>query len=105
MSTIHVTPAQLRQIADDLEREGANFTRTLETTEGDLVDLVIPDTYPLHYVSADGPGPDATWSVYVEQYLGEDSEPVEGSSRMVSTHATEAEAYAEAQRLQYLITD
>lgn len=57
--------------------------------------------YVLHYVSADGPGPDATWSVYREQYVSIDAvEPIEGSSVRVSSHADEDAADAEAQRLQ-----
>lgn len=58
-------------------------------------------TYILHYTSADGPGDDATWSVYKEQYVNADAdEPIDGAGEHVSTHPTEAEARAEAQRLQ-----
>ena len=58
-------------------------------------------TYRLHYTSADEPGPGATWSVYVEEYVDPaDHEPIDGSQRWVSRHDTEAEAYAEAVRLQ-----
>lgn len=55
----------------------------------------------LHYTSADRPGPDAPWSVYVEDYASaSDDEPIEGTTRKVSTHTTEAEAIVEASRLQ-----
>jgi hypothetical protein len=58
-------------------------------------------TYTLHYWSADGPGPDATWSVYREQYANfEDDEPIDGTQEHVSQHATEEEAQLEAIRLQ-----
>lgn len=58
-------------------------------------------TYVLHYTSADGPGPDASWSVYSEQYPTPDAaEPITGSTRWESGHLTEAEADAEARRLQ-----
>lgn len=41
--------------------------------------------YTLYYTSADGPGPDATWSVYSEQYEAIDSpEPIEGSTQLVA---------------------
>lgn len=57
--------------------------------------------YALHYVSADSPGRDATWSVYREEYTTiESDEPIESATVRVSTHATEAEADAEATRLQ-----
>ncbi len=57
--------------------------------------------YDLYYTSADGAGPNASWSVYVESYLSEDhDEPIEGTTHWVSSHATEAEADAEARRLQ-----
>lgn len=55
--------------------------------------------YLLHYTSQDVGA--ATWSVYVEQYeRREDSEPIDGSQRLVSTHPGEVEAHAEACRLQ-----
>lgn len=58
------------------------------------------DTYTLHYVSADGPGPDATWSVYREQYASPTaSQPFDGTQEWVSQHASEAEANREASRL------
>jgi len=58
-------------------------------------------TYRLHYVSADSPGLDAPWSVYVEEYADRDDyEPIDGSQRHVSTHPNMAEAEAEAKRLQ-----
>lgn len=59
-------------------------------------------TYELHYVSADGPGPHTTWSVYVEDYVSPEAEtPIDGTQRFVSRHATEAEAEAEAKRRQH----
>lgn len=59
------------------------------------------ENYVLHYTSADGPGPNATWSVYSEEYGHPDAdEPIDGTQRHVSTHATEGEADAEARRLQ-----
>lgn len=36
---ILVTPDMLREIAEDLEREGDNFCRTLQTTTGEFIDL------------------------------------------------------------------
>jgi hypothetical protein len=58
-------------------------------------------THALHYISADGPGDTATWSVYREQYVTpDDDEPIDGSQEYVSTHPTEREADAEARRLQ-----
>lgn len=58
-------------------------------------------TYLLHYTSADRPGDDSPWSVYSELYVHpEDNDPIEGTARLVSTHPTEAEADAEARRLQ-----
>jgi hypothetical protein len=59
--------------------------------------------YTLHYVSADGPGPDATWSVYREQYESPHAdEPIDGTGEHVSTHPSEDEARTEADRLQAL---
>lgn len=63
---------------------------------------VLPEDgpYALHYVSQDCPS-GATWSVYREQYVSRDhDEPIDGSQEHVSTHATEADADAEANRLQ-----
>jgi len=58
-------------------------------------------TYTLYYISADGPEPDSTWSVWREQYESIEHEtPIEGTAEHVSQHATEAEADAEAVRLQ-----
>lgn len=58
-------------------------------------------TYHLHYTSQDVDA--TTWSVYVEQYVNaEDAEPIDGSQRLVSTHANEAEADAQANLLQTL---
>jgi hypothetical protein len=55
----------------------------------------------VHYISADGPEPDATWSVYREEYaVGSPDEPIPGTTRRISTHPTEATANAEASRLQ-----
>lgn len=57
--------------------------------------------YPLHYISADGPEPDATWSVYREVYADvHDTEPVEALTLHIGSYATEARAQAEAERLQ-----
>lgn len=39
---ITVTPEALREIADDLEREGPNYCRTLRTDGGEDIDLVAP---------------------------------------------------------------
>lgn len=64
------------------------------------------DAYVLHYVSADVDldRPNLlSWSVYRERYAAlddSDQEPIAGSTVRVSTHLTEAEAYAEADRLQ-----
>ena len=61
------------------------------------------ETYPLHYTSAERPGDDSPWTVYVEHYAHPgDAEPIDGSTERVSTHPTEAEANAEANRLQAL---
>lgn len=58
-------------------------------------------TYALHYASADGPGPDATWTVYREQYRSmESDEPISGLTVRLSTHTTEEDAETEARRLQ-----
>ena len=57
----------------------------------------------VYYTSADNPGTDSSWSVYVEQYATDTSpEPVDGSTRRVSTHSTEVAADAEADRLSTL---
>lgn len=62
-------------------------------------------TYQLHYISADGPGPDATWSVYRETYASvNDEEPLEWLTTKVSTHPSESEADAEANRLQAVLS-
>jgi len=39
---VFATPAQLREIADDMEREGDGHFRTLETSDGYLVDIYWP---------------------------------------------------------------
>lgn len=58
-------------------------------------------THRVFYWSADGPGTDATWSVYSEHYVTPDAaEPIDGSTTLVSSHPSEAEAEAEARRLQ-----
>lgn len=63
-------------------------------------------TYVLHYVSADLDldRPNLlSWSVYREEYpslADSDGDPIVGSTVRVSSHATEAEADAEANRLQ-----
>lgn len=41
--TIFATPAQLREIADDLEREGDGHFRTLMSPDGFLVDIYWPE--------------------------------------------------------------
>lgn len=42
--------------------------------------------YTLHYTSADGPGPDATWSVYAEDYTSIlANEPIDGSTRLIES--------------------
>jgi hypothetical protein len=57
--------------------------------------------YPLHYISADGPEPDATWSVYREVYADiADAEPVDALTLHIGRYATESQAEAEAVRLQ-----
>ncbi len=56
--------------------------------------------HTLYYVSQDYPVT-GSWSVYREQYVHPDAEePIDGTQTWVSTHATEAEAYAEQDRLQ-----
>jgi len=58
-------------------------------------------TYRLYYTSADGPGAEAAWSVYREEYAHINAvEPIEDSTEKVSTHHSEVEAYDEAVRLQ-----
>lgn len=59
------------------------------------------DEYVLHYTSADGPGPEATWSVYREVYanFGDDA-PIDGATEWVSKWPSEALADREASRLQ-----
>lgn len=39
---LHLTPTQLREIADDLEREGRGYCRTVETADGTLIDILLP---------------------------------------------------------------
>ena len=49
--------------------------------------------YFLHYISADSPAEDSTWSVYREAYDSIDAEePIDGTAVHVGTYATEAEA-------------
>lgn len=61
----------------------------------------VTEPYVLHYISADGPGESATWSVYREFYPSDgDESPIEGTQVHVSRHATEYVAAAEALRLQ-----
>lgn len=56
--------------------------------------------YLLHYTSQDAPGSES-WSVYVEGYHDAQTDvPIDGSQRWVSSHPSEAEADAEARRLQ-----
>lgn len=58
-------------------------------------------TYVVHYTSADRPEPNTTWSVYREEYADiTDEEPIDGTQVWISAHLTEAEADAEASRLQ-----
>jgi hypothetical protein len=60
-------------------------------------------THYLHYASGDVPDVNGAWSVYVEQYETTDGEePIEGTQRWVSRHINEAEAHAEAERLQVI---
>lgn len=67
--------------------------------------MYLTTTYPLYYTSAERPGDDSPWTVYVEQYRDkDDAEPIDGSTERVSTHPTEAEADAEARRLQAAVT-
>jgi hypothetical protein len=57
--------------------------------------------HEVFYISADGPSPTSTWSVYREEYLSPDhDEPIEGSTRRMSTWLTEDMAQAAATRLQ-----
>jgi hypothetical protein len=63
------------------------------------------DNYEVFYISADGPSPTSTWSVYREEYLSPDhDEPIEGSTRRMSTWLTEEMAQAAATRLQMEVT-
>ena len=68
-------------------------------------------TYVLHYVSADLDldRPNLlSWSVYREEYpslADSDGDPIAGSTIRVSSHATEAAADAEANRLQATAND
>lgn len=39
---IYLTPDQLREIADDLEREGLNYCRTIVAEDGTLIDILLP---------------------------------------------------------------
>lgn len=59
-------------------------------------------TYTLHYASQDGPGADATWSVYSEQYESIDSpEPIDGSQVLVASGLPDEDAaHREARRRQ-----
>ena len=71
-----------------------------EAVAGHLPTDVPSEPYVLHYTSQDYPVGE-TWSVYREQYVSRDhDEPIDGSQEHISTHATEAEADAEARRLQ-----
>lgn len=38
-----ITPESLREIADDLEREGTNFCRTVTADDGTLIDIAPPE--------------------------------------------------------------
>lgn len=58
-------------------------------------------TYTVYYTSADAAGDNAPWSVYVEEYASVDAaEPIDGTTRKVSTHPSEASADVLANRLQ-----
>jgi hypothetical protein len=60
--------------------------------------------YILFYISADGPGLDATWSVYRERYETIASpEPIEGSQEFVTRCPDEKSANAEARRRQRML--
>lgn len=62
-------------------------------------------TYTLHYVSADGPGLDATWSVYREEYVSVHHDaPIDGTQEFVSQHPSEEAARVESRRLQALVS-
>jgi hypothetical protein len=41
--SVRISPDDLRQIADDIEREGADYCRTVEAEDGSLVDIVTAD--------------------------------------------------------------
>lgn len=43
MARITITPESLREIADDLEREGRNFVRTVVDDDGNEIDFVLPE--------------------------------------------------------------
>lgn len=58
-------------------------------------------TYRLYYVSADGPEPDASWSVYYELYASaSDDEPIDGTQLFVDRLDSEGEAREYADILQ-----
>lgn len=86
-TVLHGTVSELRDLAQ-------RILAALSPTE------VGTASYILHYVSQDYPVT-GTWSVYREAWDFPDApEPIDGTQTWVSTHATEAEAYAEADRLQ-----
>jgi hypothetical protein len=67
----------------------------------EMLDAYPGDNHEVFYVSADGPSPTSTWSVYREEYLTPDAaEPIEGKTRLMSTWLTEELAQAAAVRLQ-----
>lgn len=39
---LHLTPTQLREIADDLEREGRGYCRTVEASDGTPINILLP---------------------------------------------------------------
>lgn len=41
--TVFASPEQLREIADDMEREGVNHFRSLMSEDGFLVDIYHPE--------------------------------------------------------------
>lgn len=64
------------------------------------------NNYTLFYVSADGPGEGATWSVYREEYHNPyDDEPIDGSAVQVATVQNETVAHDIANYLQLVAGD
>jgi hypothetical protein len=89
-------PADVDELSDALAERFPNERDEV----GDEV-LGEVEGHTSYYTSADGPGPDATWSVYREKYASPDAaEPIDGTQEHVSQHPTEELADAEARRLQ-----